>query len=276
MTAAFKTLCAGTALAALLLAGCPAYQGRPGGPAGQAIPAPSSGERPARLGLPYDVVPSESLLTILVYRGGPLAKSGHNHVIASHDLEGTIYVPSDPARATFEVKVLLAALTIDEAPLRAQEGGDFSAAVPDSAREGTRHNMLGEALLNAQMFPEIVLRSDRLEALDGPAVKGGAPGADALTHSVAHSVADPVAHLVAHLVAEVRQSPHPVTVPLQYDLQPTQLTVSGELPLKQTDLGLTPFSALLGALQVEDEMHVRFRIVARPAAASSDAGRSDR
>jgi hypothetical protein len=32
--------------------------------------------------------------------------------------------------------------------------------------------------------------------------------------------------------------------------------------VRQTDLGLKPFSAMLGALQVQDEMRVRFRIVA--------------
>ena len=42
-------------------------------------------------------------------------------------------------------------------------------------------------------------------------------------------------------------------------------TYSGELPLRQSDLGLTLFSAMLGALQVQDEMHVSFRIVARAA-----------
>jgi hypothetical protein len=41
--------------------------------------------------------------------------------------------------------------------------------------------------------------------------------------------------------------------------------------LKQTDLGLTPFTALLGALQVVDEMKVRFHIVAR-AATTTQAG----
>jgi hypothetical protein len=42
-----------------------------------------------------------------------------------------------------------------------------------------------------------------------------------------------------------------------------QVRISGEMPLRQSDLGLTPFSAMLGALQVEDEMRVKFRIVAR-------------
>lgn len=236
---------------ALLLAGCPAHPGRPPGESGrEAIPAPSA----RHLGRPYDVVAGESLLTLLVYRGGPLARAGHNHVIASHEVSGTIYVPSDPLRTTFEVRVPVAGLTIDEPALRASEGADFSAAVPDSAREGTRRNMLGEALLNAQMFPQIVLRSERLEAGSAGAQPGPAP-------------------VTAHMVAEVRGSPHSIAALVTYDMQPTRLTVSGELLLKQTDLGLTPFSALLGALQVEDEMRVRFRFVARPAPTSSDAGR---
>lgn len=207
------------------------------------------GTRPApHLGQPYEIVGSESLLRILVYRGGSLAKAGHNHVIASHDLSGTIYVPEDATRATFEIRVPLADLTVDEASLRAQEGGDFSADVPDSAREGTRRNMLGEALLSAQLFPEIVLRSDSIARN----ANGG---------------------LDAHAQAEVRQAPHSIVVPFQYEMRSGQLSVSGELPLRQTDLGLTPFTALLGALQVEDEMRVKFHLVARPAPTSSGAGR---
>jgi hypothetical protein len=66
-----------------------------------------------------------------------------------------------------------------------------------------------------------------------------------------------------HLVAEVRQAPHAILVPVHYDMQPMQVRISGEMPLRQSDLGLTPFSAMLGALQVEDEMRVKFRIVAR-------------
>ncbi len=232
---------------ALLLAGCPPQPVRPGKPPGEAVPA--AGARPApHLGQPYEVVGSESLLRVLVYRGGPLAKAGHNHVIASHDLSGTIYLPEDPTRATFEIRVPLMGLTVDEASLRAQEGDDFSAAVPDSAREGTRRNMLGEALLNAQLFPEIVLRSESIQR--------GANGG-----------------LEAHIRAEVRQGSHAIVVPFRYQLQSEQLSVSGELPLRQTDLGLTPFTALLGALQVEDEMRLKFQLVARPAPTSSGAGR---
>ncbi len=80
----------------------------------------------------------QSLLTILVFRGGALAKAGHNHVIASHSMSGTAWVPADPERASFELHVPVGDFTIDEPALRALEGSEFSAEVPDSAREGTR------------------------------------------------------------------------------------------------------------------------------------------
>ncbi|MGH8208269.1 MAG: YceI family protein [Steroidobacteraceae bacterium] len=181
---------------------------------------------------------------MLVFRGGTLAKVGHNHVIASHALSGTFYVSAAQARSTFEVHLPVAELTVDEAALRAKESEvDFPPDVPDSAKDGTRRNMLGGALLDAEHYPEIVLRSERLE----PAADGS--GVQWLAH-VQVTVRDRIAFLV---------------VPVRYTHSGDELLVSGELPLKQTDLGLTPFSALLGALQVVDEMKVRFHIVARAA-----------
>ena len=233
------------------LAGCPLHQAARTGPQAQVIPAPGgrAGQPPApHLGRPYDVVSGDSSLVVLVYRAGPLAKAGHNHVIASHDLAGTVYVPADVLRTTFEIRLPVGGLTVDEASLRAREGGDFTADVPDSAREGTRRNMLGEALLDVERFAQVVVRSERLEA---------GPGSE----------------IDAHVQVEIRQTPHAIVIPVHYEVSAGLLVVSGELPLRQTDLGLTPFSALLGALQVQDEMRVRLRIVARPAPDAADAGR---
>jgi polyisoprenoid-binding protein YceI len=135
-------------------------------------------------------------------------------------------------------------LTIDEAVLRAKENSeDFPPDIPDSAKEGTRKNMLSAALLNGEQFPEILLRSERLEP---------APGGDG-------------SQWTAHVEVTVRDHTSSVVVPVHYESQDDQIVVSGEFPLKQSDLGLTPFSALLGALQVVDEMKVRFRVVAHAA-----------
>ena len=228
---------------ALGLEGCPT---RPNGPypppVQRRVPGQTPEQAPAQPheGRPYDIVSDESLLTLLVFRGGPLAKAGHNHVIASHALRGTLYVPADLARATFDVHVPVAELTVDEAALRAKENeADFPPDVPDSAKEGTRKNMLGAALLGAGQYPDIELRSSGLEPSGS--------------------------QWIAHVTVTVRDHDSTIAVPVRYEPQGDEVVASGEFPLKQTDLGLTPFSALLGALQVVDEMKVRFRIVAHGA-----------
>jgi polyisoprenoid-binding protein YceI len=189
-------------------------------------------------------------LTILVYRGGPLAKAGHNHVIASHALRGSLYVPVDLAQSSFEIHMPVTELTVDEADLREKEhSDDFPPDVPDSAKEGTRHNMLSPALLDGDQYPEIVLRSERVEWVAGDS--GGSGGVNG--------------HWLAHVQVTVRDKTTPVVVPVAFEQHGDEIVVSGEFPLKQTDLGLTPFSALLGALQVIDEMKIHFHIVAHAA-----------
>ena len=234
------------AIAVLIsLAGCPT---RPHGPqappatAVGALPPPPGSLQPRHEGRPYDVEPRESLLTVLAFRGGALAKAGHNHVIASHDMTGTVYVPDDPSRATFEVHLPVDQLTVDEPELRAKEGPDFPTEVPDSAKEGTRRNMLSEALLNGAQYPDIILVGQRIETA---AAAGSATKAD--------------------VQVTIRGQTHSLSVPVTYVFESSRLVVSGELPIKQSDLGLTPFSAMLGALQVQDELRVRFRLVARQA-----------
>ena len=216
----------------------------PSAPSSAKESAPTLLPQPLHLGRPYDVAASESLLTIRVYRGGPLAKAGHNHVIASHALRGSLYVPVDLAQSTFEIHMPVTELTVDEAELRAKENSDeFPPDVPDSAKDGTRHNMLSPALLDGDQYPEIVLRSERVEwVADGP---GG--------------------RWLAHVQVTVRDKTNPVVVPVVFEQHGDEITVSGEFLLKQSDLGLTPFSALLGALQVIDEMKIRFHIVAHAA-----------
>jgi len=43
-----------------------------------------------------------------------------------------------------------------------------------------------------------------------------------------------------------------------------EVGVDGRVTLEQTSFGITPFSILGGALQVQDRVAVRFRIRARP------------
>ena len=133
----------------------------------------------------------------------------------SHDVTGTFYVPDDISRSTFELSVPVAQLTIDEPELRAEEGPDFPTDVSDSAKEGTRRNMLSEALLSGTQHlrhhAEISTRID--------ATAGGS-------------------QVRADVQVSVRGQTHTVSVPVTYSLVNGELTASGELPLKQFDLGL--------------------------------------
>src|SRR5882762_9754311 len=191
-------------------------------------------------GVPYDIVAGESLLTIRVYRAGALASAGHDHLIALHALTGTVYVPADVMRTSFEVRIPVAEFTVDEPVLRAQEHSpDFPPEVPDTAREGTRRNMLGEALLDAEHNPQIVLRAVRLESAGAPAPgSGGEIGGDAGGET----------RVLARVQTTVRGQLRTISVPVRYQVAAGALVVSGEAALKQSELGLTPFSALLGAL----------------------------
>jgi polyisoprenoid-binding protein YceI len=236
VTATCKLRLASVAIRALL-AGCPSAPRQESAPSAPVTPERTVGHE----GRPFAISGEESLLVVLVYRGGALARAGHNHVVASHNLTGTAWVADDITRSSFEVRVPVNDLVIDEAQLRAQEGAEFPPEVPESARQGTRTNMLGAALLDGVQYPEVLLQSERLQKT-----------ATGLQAQVRVTVRDQVRSLV---------------VPLTYELAGEELRAQGQLALKHSDLGLTPFSALGGAMRVQDEIQVKFRFLARPAPA---------
>jgi hypothetical protein len=222
--------------ALLGFAGC---QTSPSGhppPAGQvpvAAPAP---------GIPagaheYKVAAEESLLQILVYRGGAMARLGHNHVIASHHLGGSVYLTDDPLATRFDISFPVGELTVDEPALREAAGPDFPPSVPQSARDGTRTNMLSAALLDGANYPTIRLRATDIRA-SGDNYDAG---------------------IEVTFKGETRV----LRVPVSVKREPGRVVASGEFPLTQSELGLKPFSVAMGALVVLDQMHVQFEVSAR-------------
>ena len=109
--------------------------------------------------------------------------------------------------------------------------------------QGDAQHMLGTDQLDAEHSPQIVLRAVKLEPAR-PAVPGT---------------------LLAHVQVSLRGSEHSLAVPVRYEHTGATVVASGEVALRQTELGITPYSAMLGALQVQDELRVKFRIVARAA-----------
>ena len=184
----------------------------------------------------YVVDGKESDVRILVFRGGPLAKAGHNHVVRVHDLTGDIYLSPQFHQSGFSLAFPVATLQVDPVDARADEGQEFAIMPSPQAIDGTYKNMTGPALLDAQQFPEISLRS---VAMVGPAW-----GPEATVRVTMHGVE------------------RDVNVPLAIRHGDDELSVIGTFTLRTSDFGMTPFSVLGGGLQVLDQVKIRFNIVA--------------
>jgi polyisoprenoid-binding protein YceI len=205
--------------------------GRPAPPA--APPAAAPGAEAAAVRYRLDADRSEVL--ILVYRDGPMAALGHNHVIAVRQLSGELMVDGN-GDSRFWIDFPVAALSVDEPALRAAQGPDFETTVGAAAIAGTRDHMLGEQLLDATHYPIIHLQSVSVRA-------------QADTSLAVTSVA-------------VRAHSAQLEVPVLVQRSAQQLSASGEFDVTHAELGLSPYSVALGALRVAERMHVRYRLLA--------------
>jgi len=220
-------------LLALMLAGCAPLLREPApAPAGPPADFPEGYYREALgRGKPvFRVDPRESLVVIEVRRAGSLARLGHDHVVASHEVGG--YVAPDEGRA--DLYVALGRLAVDEAALRTEAGFDTQPAESDI--EGTRANMLGK-VLEAEKFPFALIRVS---------------GADASQRDVTLSVA-----------ITLHGSTRTLQAPARIDADAGEMSVTGRLSFDQTDFGITPYSLLGGAIAVKNGVELRFRIRAR-------------
>lgn len=173
------------------------------------------------------VDPRRSLVVIEVRRAGALANLGHDHVVASHDVRGYV----DPEEGRTDLYVPLHRLVVDEPGLRAEARLDTQPS--QDAIEGTRRNML-EKVLEAERHPFALIRAVR-------------------------SPADPSKLSVA---IKLHGTTRTFEIPLQTETTAGGIDASGRLAFNQTDFGIAPYSVLGGALQVQDRLELRFRIVA--------------
>ncbi len=226
------------ACAVLALAACAARAPEPG-----SAPAAQPADRAADLGpgVPYEVTASD--VAIEVYRDGPLAELGHNHVIGSRGLVGRIAVAEPLARSSFALELPVSALTVDEPARLAAAGPQFPDRLSADDKEATRGNMLSAALLDAGRFSHVRLESVAIEGQDR----------------------DPPS-VVARTRVTVAGRSNEIRVPVALGFDGPLLKASGEMTLTHAQLGLAPYSALMGALRVGEALRVSWRIEARPVA----------
>ena len=185
----------------------------------------------------YEVVASH--IEIRAFRDGPMATLGHNHLITSDALTGTIDLRDPASNTRFAFELPLASLIIDDPALRSTAGADFAKEVPQADREGTRQNMLGPSVLDAARQPVLRLSVDSLEG--GPI------------------------NFQAQVRLGLRGEERIIDVPLSVQISDGKIGVHASFKLRHADLGLTPFAVALGALRVRDEIEIDCRIDAERA-----------
>jgi YceI-like domain len=190
----------------------------------QALPPPGD----------YQIDSGNSELRLLVYRAGPLARLGHNHVMVNRSVIGHARIGDAISSTSFSLSLPVSAFSVDDAQSRSEEGDDFPGEIPEDAKEGTRHNMLSPAVLNALQFPDITVTSA------------------ALSGDLSSVTAD----------VEISAAGHKskISVPLTLRGDSQHLIATGSAEVRQTALGLAPYSLLGGALQVQDAMQLKFKI----------------
>lgn len=182
----------------------------------------------------YAIDPDRSLVTLRVYRAGRLAKLGHNHVITSASEAGYVWTNGEPATSGFDIRMTVGDLVVDDPAARAAAGPDFPGELSDSAREGTRTNMLRAEVLDGERYPEIVVRADSL---------GGTWDQPTVVSSIT-----------------VKGVTRLVDLPLAIVRTDDVIVARGAFRILQSDFGITPFSIGGGAIAVADAVEISFEI----------------
>lgn len=186
----------------------------------------------------YAIDPGASEVHWLVYKAGALARLGHNHTVAVGDLRGRVMRnEADLAASRFELEFSVAALVIDDPSLRGALGEEFASVPTANDIAGTRTNMLSERVLDGEKYPGIRVTGT------GPITRDGAQTLAVTVELLGRSV--------------------PLTVPTQVAIEGDSITASGKFELNHADLGMQPFSVMMGALQVGEKLSFSYRITAR-------------
>jgi polyisoprenoid-binding protein YceI len=198
---------------------------------GSVAAAQDAGER-------YVVDATQSDLHWLVYKAGTLSRLGHNHTIAAGDLGGNVTVtPSNLSASRFELEFSVAKLVVDDPMLRGTLGADFASVPTADDIAGTTKNMLSDRVLDGEQHPSIRIVGT------GPMTR---EGKQALAVQV-----------------EILGRTVDLTVPTEVTIDGGELRAKGEFELNHADLGMKPFTVMLGALAVGEKLSFSYDIKAR-------------
>jgi polyisoprenoid-binding protein YceI len=187
---------------------------------------------------PYVIDHAKSEIVVRVFRAGLAAFLAHDHVIRAAEWDGTLDVNRDPPALAADLRVPVDALVVDEPEARARHGLD--GVLSEDDRASVRATMLGPEQLDAARFPEIRFRAAEIDRAGKDFRLAG--------------------ELTLH--GETKR----ITLPITVRDDAGTLTAHGTVRVVQSDFGITPHRALLGAIKNQDEVEIVVTVVAAPAA----------
>ena len=178
----------------------------------------------------WTVVPQSSDVRIQVGKSGLLSVAGHTHEVIAPAVSGTIrFDRQRPEQAEID-------LTFDASRLKVTGKGEPAGDVPQ-----VQQTMVSDKVLDVGKYPTIVFRSRQIEVRTR--------GADQMRLQVAGD-------LSLHGVTR------PIEGPVDVNLTGNRLVGTGSVNIKQTNFGIQPITAGLGAVKVKDEVSVTFTFTA--------------
>ena len=219
----------------LMLGACGAPPRQPPAPAtapdqASTVPAPAA-QAPASTAIEppgaasvLAIDDAASQITIIVRRGGLLARLGHDHLILVKNLQGSVDLRSQRASLQFR----LDEMEVDPPALRLAAG--LQPQPSAEAIAGTRRNMLTRTL-DAERYPLVQIQAER-------------QGEELALQITLHGVT------------------RKLRVPATIASNDGKLQVEGSFTILQSDYGITPFAVMGGALAVQDQLELHYRLLA--------------
>jgi polyisoprenoid-binding protein YceI len=180
-------------------------------------------------GKSYLVKKDKSEFKIYVYKAGFASGFAHDHVMGVEKFTGQVNCdPDQPKKSSVFIKIQSPSLKV------------LDPKVSVSDREKIKKSMDSDEVLDVKKYPTIKFLSSAVKVVKrGKEIQLKVTGTLYL-HGKKKKITIPIA----------------ITFP-----KSGQLVAVGKYTLTQTDFGITPYSAYLGAVKVKDKIDIKFKIV---------------
>lgn len=196
----------------------------------------------------------ESIFAIVTHKAGMLSGLGHDHFIHAGNYQAKAMLDeSDLSSFRFEMSFSVEDLVVDDASQKQKWFPQIKSAavldeefseVSDKNRRKITKSMLGKKQLNAKKFPQIKAWVEGVKEKKG-------------------QVGEIETNVEITLKMEIKQQQKTYTMPAKLSFESGTLQILAIGPMKFTDFGIEPFSAMLGSVANDNRFHIFVNLVAK-------------